>query len=500
VHPAIRVLKDHPEIHKWQETCQQNVDRSSPEAQIDSFSDAVLAQYIPFVLTQYKLLENPWPFNKAGDVIALCRNTTMLATLVINVILVGVYTGSYTHHSMLDMQMHFENHTWIYVLTALTTIHLSFSLVWLLFHILSYRQHIIDLGIDEWKEANPRSLNMLSNPVYKAYLETVIFFSDKELIYNIFLVVCSFLGRYVNFLFNSVNTIDLCMNINILAAVIQSITNSVESVVGTMVLGFCLQYIFVGYGFIMFGHGYGFSDQDTAGCANLMDCLKAHWDYGFRSAPVWPSKKITYLRFTFDYVYNLSIILIMAAIISGIIIDTFADLKEEQSFIEDEQKSKCFICSLSKSELERAKVKFQKHIIQDHYMWAYARFLLYIQEQDPSNLTGPESFVKQKIKENNSTYFPNKRCIEMEGGDSGEGHLERVCRVRDMDDFRAPLRSIADSSDSIKQAENQFKVELKDLRNTVLGLTSVIQRMSTLLVAQDGDDDKKKKKKKKKGS
>lgn len=66
-----------------------------------------------------------------------------------------------------------------------------------------------------------------------------------------------------------------------------------------------------------------------------MECLRAHFDYGFRSAPVWSGPKLTYTRFTFDYVYNLVIILIMAAIISGIIIDTFADLREEQKTIQD---------------------------------------------------------------------------------------------------------------------------------------------------------------------
>jgi len=496
VPPPIRTLKDHPLVHSWQEKCQQEVDRSSPEAQIDSFSDAVMAQYIPFVLTQYELLNNPWPFNKAGEVISFCMKTTMFTTCIINAILVNTYTGSYSHHSILNSDLHFQNHVWIYLLTAFTSVHLAFSLIWLLFHILSYRQHIIDAGVDEWKEANPRLVSMLNNPAYKFYLSTTIFFSDKELLYNMFLVLCSFLGRYVNFLFNSVNTIDLCMNVPILYKVIQSINNSVKSVLGTMILGFCLQYIFVGYGFIFFSAAYGFADMDTGGCATLIECLKAHWDYGFRSAPVWHSNKLTGMRFTFDYFYNLSIILIMAAIISGIIIDTFADLKEEQTFIEDEQKSKCFICSLTKSELERAKVKFQKHIIEDHYMWAYARFLLFLDQEDPSSLAGPESYVKQLIKENNSTYFPNKRCIEMESGESGEGHLERVCRVRDMDDFRAPLKSIADNTEVIKKAENQFKMELKELRATVLGFTQVLQKLSTLMASQDEDDKKKKKKKK----
>ena len=33
-------------------------------------------------------------------------------------------------------------------------------------------------------------------------------------------------------------------------------------------------------------------------------------------------------------------------------------------------------------------------LVQEHYMWAYARFLLYLEETDPAELNGPESYVK----------------------------------------------------------------------------------------------------------
>merc|ERR1712232_1036990 len=110
-----------------------------------------------------------------------------------------------------------------------------------------------------------------------------------------------------------------------------------------------------------------------AGCATLMECLRVHWDYGFRSAPVWGGPLLTPTRFIYDYTYNLMVILIMAAIISGIIIDSFSEKKEEQKSLQDDLDSKCFICSLSKSQLERESVNFQNHILQDHYMWSYAR-------------------------------------------------------------------------------------------------------------------------------
>ncbi|CAE7274781.1 IP3R, partial [Symbiodinium necroappetens] len=265
------------------------------------------------------------------------------------------------------------------------------------------------------------------------------------------------------------------MRIPILAKVIESMTQSVEQVAGTMVLGFCIQYIAVGAGFLLFSQGYGFADKDTSACSTLMECLRAHFDYGFRSAPVWSGPKLTYTRFTFDYVYNLVIILIMAAIISGIIIDAFADLKEEQKSIEEKMKSSCFICSLSKSELERKRVKFENHILKEHYMWAYARFLLYLEETDPAELNGPESYVKQQIKENNTGFFPIARCIAMESSDAGEEHLEREVRVKDLDEFKEKINSLAEDTEIMIQTERGMKADMKELRDVVTQQSQKVQ-------------------------
>merc|ERR1712087_612051 len=208
--------------------------------------------------------------------------------------------------------------------------------------------------------------------------------------------------------------------------------------------GLCMQYIFVGFSFLSFGAGYGFADMDTSGCATLLDCLYGHWDYGFRSAPVWGSAKLTATRFLYDYVYNLLIILIMAAIISGIIIDNFTKLKEDQTSVTDAMASSCFICSLGKSELGRQGINFPNHIYQDHYMWAYARFLLYLKETDRTNLTGPESYVDSMIKTNNMGFFPLFKCIKTESTSAGDAHLEREVQVKDLDDFKTLSRAIAD--------------------------------------------------------
>ena len=57
-----------------------------------------------------------------------------------------------------------------------------------------------------------------------------IFISDGQLQYYSMLLLCSYLGLTVNFLFNAVHTMDLCFNIPILVKVMEAITCSIDQV------------------------------------------------------------------------------------------------------------------------------------------------------------------------------------------------------------------------------------------------------------------------------
>jgi hypothetical protein len=339
-----------------------DIERESPESQIDTFSDAVKDQYITFVEHQYALLSKPTPFNMAGEVISFCINLTMSTTIIINAIMVCVYVGSYSFHPN-NTDLHYTTKLWVYIIKLFAAVHFGFSLVWFMFYCMAYSGWKMETGIEEWRQANPRESSQLNSPVKRFSLGTYYIVMDTKFQYNGFLLICSFLGFNVNFLFNAVNTIDLCRNVGILAKVIEAIVSSMDQVFGTMVLGFVLQYVFIAVAFMIFGQGYGFADMDTSGCATLEECLKGHIDYGFRSAPVWGDASLDASRFLFDYLYNLLIILIMASIISGIIIDAFSELQENMNFINDEMSSKCFICSFSQSELERQRVKYEKRLV-----------------------------------------------------------------------------------------------------------------------------------------
>ena len=82
---------------------------------------------------------------------------------------------------------------------------------------------------------------------------------------------------------------------------------------------------------------------------------------GGLAAPPIPetSKKVSdmakfYKRFIFDNLYNILLMIIMISIVSGIIIDKFADMREEQEEQDADKKNVCFICHNERDTIDKA--------------------------------------------------------------------------------------------------------------------------------------------------
>lgn len=95
-----------------------------------------------------------------------------------------------------------------------------------------------------------------------------------------------------------------------------------------------------------------------------------HIDFGLQNAPAF-NGDYTPGKYLFDITYNILVIVIMVAIITGIIIDTFADLRDTRNEVQDDMDSLCFICSLPREIFERSRIKFSDHTDQDHNPWNY---------------------------------------------------------------------------------------------------------------------------------
>ena len=111
-----------------------------------------------------------------------------------------------------------------------------------------------------------------------------------------------------------------------------------------------------------------------------------------RSEPLFP------FRVIYDMVFFFIVIIIVLNLIFGVIIDTFADLRSEKQQKEETLKNSCFICGLERKAFDNKNVTFEEHIRMEHNMWHYLYFVVLIKVKDPTEFTGPESYVHEMVK------------------------------------------------------------------------------------------------------
>lgn len=58
----------------------------------------------------------------------------------------------------------------------------------------------------------------------------------------------------------------------------------------------------------------------------------------------------------------------------------------------------CSSSGLERDKFDNKTVSFEEHIKSEHNMWHYLYFLVLVKVKDPTEYTGPESYVAQMIK------------------------------------------------------------------------------------------------------
>jgi len=109
-----------------------------------------------------------------------------------------------------------------------------------------------------------------------------------------------------------------------------------------------------------------------------------------------------YSRFIFDLSFFIWVGILLFNIITGIMLDTFAALREEAESREDIMSNECFICGLKRDayddlNLPPGSPSFDDHCENEHNIWNYMFFINYVREKDPNFLDGIESYVMEQL-------------------------------------------------------------------------------------------------------
>jgi len=100
------------------------------------------------------------------------------------------------------------------------------------------------------------------------------------------------------------------------------------------------------------------------------------------------------IKFFVDVSFFLGVKIILYNILFGVIIDTFAQLRNKKTFMETDRRTKCFICDFDNQKFDKSSEGgFVRHISEDHNLWYYVYYIVHLEQKDTTDYTGIESYV-----------------------------------------------------------------------------------------------------------
>uniref|UniRef100_A0A670I8M0 Ryanodine receptor 2 n=1 Tax=Podarcis muralis TaxID=64176 RepID=A0A670I8M0_PODMU len=245
-------------------------------------------------------------------------------------------------------------------------------------------------------------------------------FSLKSFLYLAWYMTMSVLGHYNNFFF-AAHLLDIAMGFKTLRTILSSVTHNGKQLVLTVGLLAVVVYLYTVVAFNFFRKFYNKSedgDMPDMKCDDMLTCYMFHMYVGVRAGggigdeiedPAGDEYEI--YRIIFDITFFFFVIVILLAIIQGLIIDAFGELRDQQEQVKEDMETKCFICGIGNDYFDTVPHGFETHTLQEHNLANYLFFLMYLINKDETEHTGQESYVWKMYQERCWEFFPAGDCF-----------------------------------------------------------------------------------------
>uniref|UniRef100_A0A8C3CUD7 Ryanodine receptor 3 n=1 Tax=Cairina moschata TaxID=8855 RepID=A0A8C3CUD7_CAIMO len=177
----------------------------------------------------------------------------------------------------------------------------------------------------------------------------------QSFLYLAWYTTMSILGHYNNFFF-AAHLLDIAMGFKTLRTILSSVTHNGKQLVLTVGLLAVVVYLYTVVAFNFFRKFYNKSedeDEPDMKCDDMMTCYLFHMYVGVRAGggigdeiedPAGDPYEM--YRIVFDITFFFFVIVILLAIIQGLIIDAFGELRDQQEQVREDMETKCFICGI----------------------------------------------------------------------------------------------------------------------------------------------------------
>lgn len=411
-----------------------NVDRSSDKKKLQYLVDSAptLIEEMKHEHKLNKLLSKNFCISLIAKHVRLWRELAWIITLILNFLILASYS-TYGTDRILEPSLFYSESEDGTGLDTLQTKNLFFLLgtiqcvcagMVVLFFLMKSGPVLAKRGwIAHKPKGNRRNSCLNAVQSMKQLVWTIAYvLSNFETLYYSCYVLVSILGTVTHPFYFAFHLLDILQRYPSLQNVVRSITKPRKSLILTFLLMIVLIYLFSIWGYSIFSkYFYG-------NCPSLAICLMTTFYEGLKNGggigeylEPWTTGRADSARFLYDNLFNIVIMIIMLNIVQGIIIDTFAVLREEQERNNSDIELKCFICGLAKEEIERGSTtSFALHKYYEHNEWNYLHFIAYLSAKEDTELTGVESYIQNKLNKGEIDWFPMYRALRVKLGDLTE--------------------------------------------------------------------------------
>jgi hypothetical protein len=274
------------------------------------------------------------------------------------------------------------------------------------------------------------------------FVRKYIYFSllERRLWYFIFYMGVCFIGWVVHPMVYSVLLIEVVINSSTLRNITKAISNNIFQLLLTGIL-MLFSVLFFAVLYFSYSHNTWYTIQGTQGhsqdlavCDSVWTCVHGfiYWlrDEGFpEGGSLVPGYGADALRFFIDMAMVISVYIVMMEVVFGIVLDAFADLRQEREEKEAQIKNRCFICDIERTRFDTKAnegITFIDHIKNDHYMWNYVFFFIYLFKKRRTEFTGTEQYIYDLAVDNDTSFFPILRSLTLEESDLAKQKKEKM--------------------------------------------------------------------------
>ncbi|KAK0046902.1 ryanodine receptor 44F, partial [Biomphalaria pfeifferi] len=246
-----------------------------------------------------------------------------------------------------------------------------------------------------------------------------VIITDNSFLYLLWYFSFSILGN-LNFFFFAAHLLDVAIGFKTLRTILQSVTHNGKQLVLTVMLTCVVVYIYTVVAFNFFRKFY-VKEEDGAvdyKCHDMATCFVYHVHMGVRAGggigdEIEPADGDANeaFRIVFDITFFFFVIVILLAIIQGLIIDAFGELRDQLEQVKEDMESKCFICGIGKEYFDKVPHGFEIHVKNEHNFANYMFFIMHLINKPDTEYTGQETYVYEMYQQRCWDFFPVGECF-----------------------------------------------------------------------------------------